>query len=333
MGRPDPEVLGVTAIKPPGWDRTGFEAFKYFVFNPSTCEILSRTPLSWLKIIIFYIIYYSCLAGFWLGCLTIFSLTLPEPSMGPKYTMRNSLIGSNPGLGLLPKNPDIRIDSQMFIINGHEGYMKGYMADFNNKYAYSMTHFLAYQDQPSRVADPHFDSTTLRDERGDCSLYPYGYLAEPNGYNSYDSPSPCIFLKLNKIWGWDPYSLGGTIAEDGRYTDDYWDHPDKFPAVVLEKYHELPDKHDIIVNCEGRYSADKEALTNIKYFPKSQSIPAKFFPFKKGGDTPLVAVKIELSPEHVGQLVHVECRAYYYGVEHSSKDRIGLVQFELLITE
>jgi len=205
-------------------------------------------------------------------------------------------------------------------------------------YAERMREFLFnYMDEePLQL----FDLRALKDDRGDCSSYPFGYVSD-----GWRAPSPCIFLKLNKIWGWEP---SGTLDEDGRYDSsvswwidgkfdgnhDYYPE-DYFPEVVLEKYLALPDtnKHDIIVNCEGRNAADKEALTDIKYFPKSQALPAKFFPFKPGGHTPLVAVKIELSPAHIGQLVHVECRAYYYGVQHSSKDRIGLVQFELLITE
>ena len=92
-----PENLGGTAIKPVGWDRTGLEAFKYLLYNPDTGEVLTRTPLSWLKITAFYIVYYSCLAAFWVGCLNIFFLTLPENQMGPKWTMDQSIIGTNPG--------------------------------------------------------------------------------------------------------------------------------------------------------------------------------------------------------------------------------------------
>merc|ERR1711874_83297 len=55
----DAQLLGGTAIKPKGWDRKGMEAFKYLLYNPETGEILTRTPLSWLKIIVFYINYYS----------------------------------------------------------------------------------------------------------------------------------------------------------------------------------------------------------------------------------------------------------------------------------
>merc|ERR1719312_1429465 len=95
---PAPENLGGTAIKPEGWDRTGMEAFKYFLYNPKTGEILSRTPLSWFKITAFYIVYYSCLAGFWLA----------------------SLNGVNPGVGLRPQNADAKIDSQMFVLKKND---------------------------------------------------------------------------------------------------------------------------------------------------------------------------------------------------------------------
>merc|ERR1711971_826214 len=44
------QKLGGTAIKPVGWDRTGWEAFQYMLYNPDTGEVLTRTPLSWLKI-------------------------------------------------------------------------------------------------------------------------------------------------------------------------------------------------------------------------------------------------------------------------------------------
>ena len=53
-------MLGGNAIKPV--ERDGIEAIRYFFYNPDTGEIMTRTPLSWLLITIFYIIYYS-----WLG--------------------------------------------------------------------------------------------------------------------------------------------------------------------------------------------------------------------------------------------------------------------------
>ena len=94
------QKLGGTAIKPVGWDRTGWEAFRYMLYNPDTGEVLTRTPLSWLKITVFYCIYYSCLAGFWIACMNIFFATLPENMDGPKWQQADSIIGVNPGRDL-----------------------------------------------------------------------------------------------------------------------------------------------------------------------------------------------------------------------------------------
>ena len=45
----------------------------------------------------------------------------------------------------------------------------------------------------------------------------------------------------------------------------------------------------------------------------------------------LSGTKIQVEPKKRGQLVHVECRAYYRGVRHDKKDKLGLVQFEVQI--
>ena len=48
-----------------------------------------------------------------------------------------------------------------------------------------------------------------------------------------------------------------------------------------------------------------------------------------GYHSPLVAIQVE--PKQAGQLVHMECRAYYRGVKHDKKDKLGLVQFEVQV--
>ena len=57
--KPPSTLLGGTAIKPV--ERHGWEAIKYFFYNPDTGEVITRTPMSWLLITVFYVIYYSCL--------------------------------------------------------------------------------------------------------------------------------------------------------------------------------------------------------------------------------------------------------------------------------
>ncbi len=47
-----------------------------------------------------------------------------------------------------------------------------------------------------------------------------------------------------------------------------------------------------------------------------------------------VAVRIETDQVldlQVGQLIHVECRAWFHGVKHDTKDMSGLVRFEVML--
>jgi len=291
--------LGGNAIKPEGWDRTGFEAFKYFLYNPRTGEILSRTPLSWVKITIFYIIYYFCLAVFWLSCLQVFFLTLPDIHDGPKWTQEYGIIGRNPGVGVRPQN--INIDSQMFVLNQRD----------NSYYTYQTQRFLeSYQKQ---VTKPYhvFDLADL----SECGIYPYGYGADL---------APCIFIKLNKIWGWEPSPI--------TYSDDlYGDVSEGLRAEVLETERKGGTEY-VWIDCDGRYAADKEAIQKIEYFPSSRGMPVKYFPYTGNSyHSPLVAIKIHPKTASIGQLIHMECRAHHYEVIHDTKDKLGLVQFELLI--
>lgn len=66
-----------------------------------------------VKIIVFYIIFYAFLAGFFCLNYYIFSRTLNEDS--PKWTLDASLIGSNPGIGFRPM-PDQDANAESTLI-------------------------------------------------------------------------------------------------------------------------------------------------------------------------------------------------------------------------
>jgi len=317
---PAPENLGGTAIKPVGWDRTGLEAFKYLLYNPDTGEVLTRTPLSWLKITVFYAIYYSCLAAFWLGCLNIFFLTLPDIANGPKWTMEESIIGVNPGVGLRPINTIEKIDSQMFVLKQGDTQTtptnEDGEGDLNIDYAVRLRKFLSVYDTPATAPYEQFD---LKANLGNCSEFPYGFVGK--------EVSPCIFVKFNKIWNWTPTPIEQADVDQ-----------EDFPAALRTHWEKQTDKNNVWINCEGRYPADKEALENMEYLPASRAIPVTYFPFTGGPGTtdknyhsPLVAIRIK--PTNIGQLLHVECRAYFQGVIHKTKEKMGLVQFEVMTVE
>lgn len=350
----------MTAIKPEGWDRKGCEAFKYFLYNPETGEYLSRTPLSWLKITVFYCIYYSLLAAFWIACLHIFFLTIPEDH--PRWLNDASIIGSNPGLGIRPSSTDERIDSSIFSLeigdrNTTETNEDG-EGDKNIDYAVRLRKYMKMYNDTTDLQDCTlsnstdgrciFDTSVLQE----CATYPYGYVVEteslaPNeGFNPGGGQlfaEPCIFLKLNKIFGWTPKPIQCGDNECSVLKDKKYDKMTKDLKDKIAAHSRVNDSNYVWIDCFGRYAADKEAL-DLQYFPSTRGMPLKYFPYGGGNyHTPLVAIKVlhkkaaicsgnNLAPymaSNCGQLVQVECRAWFDGVIHDTKDKAGLVQFEI----
>jgi len=312
------EIIGAVAIKPPGWDRTGLEAFRYFLYDPDNGTILSRTPKSWLLITIFYTIYYSCLAAFWYVCLLIFFQTLPEQVDGPKWQQEGSLIGINPGIGIRPLNQDARIDSNIFVLKYSDNNevlseLEG-EGDLNIDYAKRAQKFMEIY-QNNAVDYENFEVASL----GPCQNHPYGYVG--------DKVTPCIFLKFNKIWGWNPNPIDD---------EDFANNPG-WPTSFKDHWSKQSNKEQIWVDCQGRYPADQEVVeAAMSYYPSSQGFPSQFFPYLGRKDeyhSPLVAVQFDIPERYIGQLVHVECRAYYKGVKHVTKSKEGLVQFEVLMSK
>lgn len=324
-------VLGGTAIKPP--ERKGMEAIRYLIHDPDKGEYFTRTPKSWGLITLFYCIYYTCLAGFWYGLLSLFLMTI-SPTQ-PYFKTTESIIGTNPGVGMRPGQPDEYIDSSLIRLK-YNAKQERPSADGetlrNIDWAERMKKFVEkYKNTTElRTNCPDgefntdfeacaFDPATL----GDCGTYPYGYqLADGK-----KQVEPCILLKINRIFDWTPESYELQYLEDEE---------EAVPTNVQTLIKASGGNTKLFIDCGGRNPADVEALESaIEYFPKDQSIDFKYFPYTQAGmnyHSPVVAVKFnENIPKD--QLVHVECKLWTKNIEHSSKDKLGMIQFELLITD
>jgi len=308
MADTKPTILGGTAIKPK--ERHGWEAVRYIIHNPETGEFFTRTPKSWALITGFYIIYYSCLAGFWLAMLNIFFLTLEEQA--PKWKGANGLIGDSPGLGLKPAQLNELIDSSMIAFNKDKKEAQGKPHDANYVEGYSgwadrIDEFLApYRDC---VGSHCFPISQLKN----CSTKPYGF----------DEGKPCVYLKLNKI-----VDLENTAYSDVSAL------PEEMPPTLKNHIKAAVDKDQVWVECHGEYPADIEGLGEINYFPAAQGFPAKYFPYKGPKvdyQSPLIAV--QFANAKANQLLHVECRAWAENIGYSKRDRIGINHLELLILD
>lgn len=320
--------MGVTAIKPP--ERHGFDVIKYFIHDPDKGEWFTRTPKSWFLIILFYCIYYTCLAGFWYGMLQVFFMFVPLDQ--PRYMLGESLIGTNPGLGMQPGQPDVTIDSSMLWLRAYDSNSKpseDFETDSNADWAARYQRFLKKYENKTETRDCPNDQLSKEDRDacsfdinalGPCSQFPYGFVS-PDGRSQVE---PCILLKINRIFNWEPQPF--EVAE----LDDI----EGMSENVKQKIRANPNQ--IYVDCQGENPADVEALNGqIKYYPEDQGISFKFFPYNhahRNYHNPIVAVKFG-SGIPVGQLVHIECKLWTKGVEHNRKDRIGQVHLEVFLNE
>merc|ERR1712088_1176530 len=313
------QKLGGTAIKPVGWDRTGWEAFQYMLWNPDTGEILTRTPLSWLKITVFYCIYYSCLAGFWIACLNVFFATLPAEQDGTRWLQEDTIIHPSENEGECDLNADYVARTKKFLKN----YDNTNMGSREKK----LRDPTATEGEMENY--PVFSLATL----GECGEGQYGYVVNPPQKGKpAELVKPCIFIKLNTIWGWVPKPYD--CAKEKNKGDE--SEGPCLPDIEKHLASQGADvKNNVYINCRGRYAADQEALAGgLEYFPRNQGIPISYFPYvgktkEATYHAPLVAVKITPGAGREGQLIHIECRAYYDGVKHITKTKEGMVMFEL----
>jgi len=330
-------TLGGTALKPDGWDRSGCEAFQYFLYNPDTGAILSRTPSSWAKIIAFYCVYYTLLAAFWIACLNIFFMTLPDGH--PKWTLDGSLIGGHPGVGMKPGMTTERVDSSLYVMAaGSEDEVPTNddgEGDKNVDYAVRLQKFFERYDNTTGLVDCEDEPNEARSRDQDgcifdtkvldvCARFPYGYVVNLDTHNY---AQPCMAIKLNKVFDWIPTPVKKEDLQNAEY--------ELMSDNLKKRIEKSIDPNFVWIECNGRYPADREAIDEVIYHPINQGIALKYFPFRGGYyHQPLVSIKVKLRNDNsnmFNQLVHMECRAWYDGVEHSTKDMLGLVRFELML--
>jgi len=334
----DNKAIGATAIKPE--KKEGFAGCMEFLYNKKDGTVMGRTGKSWGLILLFYIIYYACLAGFWALMLFVF-FQVRDTTNTPVYMGTDGLIGNEPGLGIRPTQSEKNIGNSVIYLYTKKklesGIKRNVKDNSNLGYASRLEEFfLKYTGDECKCKEEdrdckkkckskravecegtktnkdvydkvgqkfcNFNTTTL----DDCENWPYGYG---------NDLKPCVFLKLNRIFNFMPTDYAG--------------------KETIQKGKEKVAKNGPYVKCEGEFPADKDYVTNktVTYFPSEQTFPIKYFPMmsKEQDQSPLVALQFSKLP--VGRMIQVICKAYYGEIEHSKKTKKGLVQFQLFVVE
>ncbi|XP_011309903.1 sodium/potassium-transporting ATPase subunit beta-2 [Fopius arisanus] len=305
--------------KPPSV--TTRQSIKNFLYNPLTGAFLGRTPSRWGKIGIFYLIFYGVLAALVAICYCAFSTTL-DPRI-PKWQLERSIIGTNPGMGFRPMPPADNVESTLI-------WFKGTNASNYDYWIQSLKAFLKPYKEPGSEPGRGQNGITCdygqevpKDKVCTVNVRDWGPCTE-EGFFGYHKSSPCVFLKLNKIYGWIP-----------EYYNETKDLPSKMPEQLKGTIRRLEQENSLHLNtiwvsCEGENPADQENIGPIRFYPK-QGFPGYYYPYYNnvGYFSPLVAVQFERP--RPGIIINVECKAWAKNIKHHRNDKIGSVHFELLI--
>lgn len=300
------------------------QSLKDFIWNSDEKKFLGRTGTSWLKIGLFYVIFYACLLAFWSLCLVIFLQTVNYRE--PKWiTTTGSLIGSNPGLGFRPRPPAKSIESTLIWFN--QG--KGENWDHWVRELTNVTESYRFVDPNAgaQLTTCNYEKYPGENEFCEFKIDLLGGFCTKERRFGYEEGRPCIVVKLNKIYGWKP-----------QVYENVTDLPSHMPDTVKAKIEkEFADnttrnitKRNVWITCEGENPADIENIGEVIYYPHP-GFPVYYFPFTnvQGYQSPLVAV--QFNDVKAGVLINIECKAWAHNIKHDRKERRGSVHFELMV--
>ncbi|KAK7576327.1 hypothetical protein V9T40_012613 [Parthenolecanium corni] len=278
------------------------------------------------RLLLFYLIFYTVLAALSLSLWWLFSLTLNPRT--PKHLIQDSLIGTNPGLGYRPMpSSEENVLSSLIWYQGTSNDSFRFWVD-------SLTQFLDVYKKPGQtpgqgqnIFNCYYNQLPNPGQVCFVDVKLLGPCTEENFY-MYHLSSPCIILKLNRIYGWRP-----------QYYTDPKELPDDMPPELKKNITDIALSGDsnkrlelntVWVSCAGESPADSEFIGPVTYHPR-QGFPGYYFPYEnsEGYLSPLVAVHFKRPKP--GILINIECRVWAKNIHYRRRDKQGSVHFELMI--
>ncbi|KAM7537782.1 hypothetical protein Aperf_G00000073186 [Anoplocephala perfoliata] len=191
-------------------------------------DLIRNSNGSCLSRVVYFLTFYTLLAGLFCGymnSLMYFHIDRDKP----RLTGVNSMLGFNPGLSILPRSS--AFSSLMHVIPNSMEVTEAFTSEL---FAFLIT----YQHISQSVGMSQCarnDGTYQFDPNRPCA-FDLGF-AHPCNLESnygYDGASPCILLKMNKIYGWLPDPVDGATG--------------------------------VIVKCEGVTKDDQINLGRVRYY-------------------------------------------------------------------
>lgn len=297
-----------------------FADFKKSIYNSEYREFLSRDGKAWLQLSFFYFIFFSCLSGIFIGLLAVFYQTIDLQA--PTYYNEESVMNYakvNPGMGF---RPQVNPEDLLILVN------KSDTRKFN-ELVKSIDNFLKKYD-----IEGNDDIVIIPNKAGRTVRYNYNEsikdspCSKENKYG-FSSGSPCILLKMNKIYGWKPKAYKEPPKELNVTMTDELNNLTESATKEVQKF--------IYVKCEGENAFDKDNIGQVDYYSMYPSrevggIPTKYFPYRNQQNylSPLVFAHFKDLKKNV--LVNIDCKLYAENIDNKDKfNQRGMVKFEIYV--
>ncbi|XP_014360958.2 sodium/potassium-transporting ATPase subunit beta-1 [Papilio machaon] len=301
--------------RPP--QRPLLQKIRYAIWNPEERTFLGRTAHRWGVIGLIYLVMYICIIIFFSICMCGLLATMDDKI--PYFTLADSIIGDNPGMGHRP-------------LVFEEGALIWYDADNASqydKYVRNIDQFLAPYENKSLLVtrgENQRECGEVKPPRAEVCAFNTSLLGPCAHKHAYGYPTrtPCIIIKLNKLYDWNPI-----------FYDDPATLPPGMPPDIKEYINKTTtpqERRKVWVSCAGERPADVEALGPLRYWPYP-GLPETYFPYDNtpGYLSPLVAVQL-LNPT-LHQIINIRCRAWARNIRYteSLKERLGSTHLEIMI--
>ncbi|XP_063244572.1 sodium/potassium-transporting ATPase subunit beta-2 isoform X1 [Bacillus rossius redtenbacheri] len=315
-----PKETDASYFKP--YRKNPWQSPQSFVYNQKDGTFLGRDAASWAKIGVFYLIFYGVLAALFSICMWVFFQTL-DPRI-PRWQLNQSIIGTSPGLGFRPMPPADNVESTLIWYKATDELNYKHWTD-------SLKKFLEVYRKPGltpgrgeNIYSCDYGKPPHKGQVCNVDVKNWEPCTEENRFN-YHKSSPCIFIKLNKIYNWVPEFYNKSTGLPAEMPMDL-----KRYIADLEARNASHMLNTVWVSCEGENPADVEYLGRIEYIPH-RGFPGYFYPYENsvGYLSPILA--IHLVRPRTGILINIECRAWARNIQHDRHERVGMVHFELMI--
>ena len=224
---------------------------------------LGRTLNSWIKILLFYVVYYSFLA-----CLIYYAVTLrasnltnqPGDNVPPMIRTRTD----SPGAAVYPFHSiESSIDGDGVLDLTNDKHSKAYVKAMN-----TFTEFMSNKDDTDKEVERNVgdcSNPAVKPEDFTCKVPNVGELEKIDFQKSIDEKAPVFVVNLNKIYNWKPINYGKSYDRSST-TSAATGLSFKKNSVELNCYQFKP-KEGIVKDSEFEISLIGESSLQSHYFP------------------------------------------------------------------